>query len=337
MTAAELERLFGAPAAGPRRAPRADRRGAARRRRRSPGASRASASWRSPRRLGDVFGYDWAGGAARPRGAPLVLGLGRRRPDHHPGRRGRPARVPLRDDPRGRPRGLRAGARPGAGAAAGRARMPRWACTSASRGCSRTSSAAAAPSAPGSGRRCAQTFGEVGARRAGRALPRGQRGGDRLHPHRGRRGPLQPPRHAALRPRAGADRPATSAVARPRGGLERPLRRRLRPRGARRRGAACCRTCTGRSGSSATSRPTRSATSTPPSSTRRSRRDLPDLDARLAAGELAPVVGWLGPRIHRRGRLLAPRALIAEASGREPDAATLLAQLEAKYGELYGL
>ncbi len=67
------------------------------------------------------------------------------------------------------------------------------------------------------------------------------------------------------------------------------------------------------------------------------RRDLPDLDALLAAGELAPVRAWLGPRIHRRGRLLAPHALIAEAIGHEPDAATLVGALEAKYGELYGL
>ena len=67
------------------------------------------------------------------------------------------------------------------------------------------------------------------------------------------------------------------------------------------------------------------------------RRDVPDLDDRLAAGDLAPAVAWLRPRIHRRGRLLAPRTLIAEACGREPEAATLLGQLEAKYGELYTL
>ena len=67
------------------------------------------------------------------------------------------------------------------------------------------------------------------------------------------------------------------------------------------------------------------------------RRDLPDLDERLAAGDVGPVVAWLRPRIHRRGRLLSPRALIAEACGREPDAATLLDQLEAKYGALYRL
>ncbi|MFO1141807.1 MAG: carboxypeptidase M32 [Amaricoccus sp.] len=67
------------------------------------------------------------------------------------------------------------------------------------------------------------------------------------------------------------------------------------------------------------------------------RRDLPDLDARLAAGDFAPIVAWLGPRVHRRGRLLAPPALIAEATGRKPDAATLLGSLEAKYDALYGL
>jgi carboxypeptidase Taq len=67
------------------------------------------------------------------------------------------------------------------------------------------------------------------------------------------------------------------------------------------------------------------------------RRDLPDLDARLASGDIAPVRAWLSPRIHRRGRLLAPRALIAEAVGREPDGATLVAELETKYAALYGL
>jgi carboxypeptidase Taq len=65
------------------------------------------------------------------------------------------------------------------------------------------------------------------------------------------------------------------------------------------------------------------------------RRDLPGLDAQLAAGDLAPVRDWLGPRIHRRGRMLAPRTLIAEACGRAPEAATLMSQLEAKYRALY--
>jgi carboxypeptidase Taq len=66
------------------------------------------------------------------------------------------------------------------------------------------------------------------------------------------------------------------------------------------------------------------------------RRDL-DLDAALAAGDLAPAVAWLNARIHRLGRLLPARRLIAEAIGRDPDERALVAYLEAKFGELYRL
>jgi carboxypeptidase Taq len=67
------------------------------------------------------------------------------------------------------------------------------------------------------------------------------------------------------------------------------------------------------------------------------RRDLPDLDAHLAAGDAGPALAWLRARIHRRGRLLAPAALIAEACGHPPGETALLAYLDAKYSELYGL
>lgn len=67
------------------------------------------------------------------------------------------------------------------------------------------------------------------------------------------------------------------------------------------------------------------------------RRDIPDLDARLAAGDLEPVLAWLGPRIHHRGRLVAPPVLIAEACGEAPTETALLDYLEAKFGEVYGL
>lgn len=67
------------------------------------------------------------------------------------------------------------------------------------------------------------------------------------------------------------------------------------------------------------------------------RREIPDLDARVAAGDFAPLLAWLRPRIHRRGRSLPPAALIAEATGGPAEPAGLVAALEAKYGALHGL
>ena len=67
------------------------------------------------------------------------------------------------------------------------------------------------------------------------------------------------------------------------------------------------------------------------------RRDLPDLDAQLAAGDLAPATGWLREKVQRHGGLYRPREVIARACGGEPDEAPLLDYLEAKFGALYGL
>lgn len=67
------------------------------------------------------------------------------------------------------------------------------------------------------------------------------------------------------------------------------------------------------------------------------RADLPGLDADLARGDVGGALEWLRARIHRRGRMAAPARLIAEATGRAPDPATLVAALDAKYGALYGL
>ena len=69
---------------------------------------------------------------------------------------------------------------------------------------------------------------------------------------------------------------------------------------------ACSRTCTGRAAPSATSRPTASATSSPASSGRPRSRDLGDLPAQIAEGDLASLGGWLRERVHRHGRRLSP-------------------------------
>ncbi|WP_424931587.1 carboxypeptidase M32 [Amaricoccus macauensis] len=67
------------------------------------------------------------------------------------------------------------------------------------------------------------------------------------------------------------------------------------------------------------------------------RRDMPDLDTALGAGEIGGVRDWLGARIHRLGRKHAPAALIAAACGAEPSEGALLGYLEEKYWALYGV
>ena len=67
------------------------------------------------------------------------------------------------------------------------------------------------------------------------------------------------------------------------------------------------------------------------------RAEIPDLDDQVAAGEFGALLDWLRPRVHRRGKLAAPETIIAEAAGRKPEPALLIAALERKFGELYDL
>ena len=67
------------------------------------------------------------------------------------------------------------------------------------------------------------------------------------------------------------------------------------------------------------------------------RGDLPDLDAQLAAGNLAPATGWLSDRVQRHGGLFEPKQLIEAASGKPVSEAPLLDYLDAKFGAIYGV
>ncbi|NKX46180.1 carboxypeptidase M32 [Roseicyclus persicicus] len=64
---------------------------------------------------------------------------------------------------------------------------------------------------------------------------------------------------------------------------------------------------------------------------------MPDLDDRLAEGNLAPALGWLRERVQTHGALREPRATIEHATGAAVSEAPLLDYLEAKFGALYGL
>ena len=303
----------------------ADRRGGAAA---APGAgrsaSRRTAQLALSRRVAGVFGYDWEAGRLDLAVHPSSSGTGG------------DVRITTRIDEADPSQCLYStihevghavyeqGARPGAGAAAGRrlrldggAREPVAAVREPARPQPRLLRLALPGDARGLRRHRPRWRRE--------ALYRGgQRGGDRLHPHRRRRGALQPPRHAALRPRAGADRgrPRGRATSRPPGTTassptsaapvpDRPAR------------GAAGRALVGRR-SSAISRPTRSATSMPPSSTPRCaatcRTSTPGspraTSPRRSAGS--------APASTAAAACSPPRALIAEATGREPDARTLV-------------
>ncbi len=67
------------------------------------------------------------------------------------------------------------------------------------------------------------------------------------------------------------------------------------------------------------------------------RRDLPDLDARLAAGDPSPATGWLRDGVQQHGSLFRPREVIERATGAAPSEEPLLAYLEGKFGDIYGV
>ena len=67
------------------------------------------------------------------------------------------------------------------------------------------------------------------------------------------------------------------------------------------------------------------------------RRDVPELDGALAAGDTSPATGWLRERVQRHGGLRPPRETIRHATGGEVSEGPLLDYLEAKFGEIYGL
>jgi len=61
------------------------------------------------------------------------------------------------------------------------------------------------------------------------------------------------------------------------------------------------------------------------------RRALPDLDADLAQGRFAPLLGWLRTHVHERASLLDNRALLTEATGSPLDASFFKDHLRRRY------
>jgi carboxypeptidase Taq len=66
-------------------------------------------------------------------------------------------------------------------------------------------------------------------------------------------------------------------------------------------------------------------------------RRLGDLDGQFAAGEFAPLLGWLRSEIHAAGRMLESDPLVERATGLPVSADWLAASLQHRYGPAHGL
>jgi carboxypeptidase Taq len=61
------------------------------------------------------------------------------------------------------------------------------------------------------------------------------------------------------------------------------------------------------------------------------RRDIRDLDARLARGDLSGMMRWLNQKVHGQGARLGFQDLLRHATGKPLDPADFTAHLTARY------
>ena len=67
------------------------------------------------------------------------------------------------------------------------------------------------------------------------------------------------------------------------------------------------------------------------------RQDIPDLDAQIARGNFAALLGWLRTHVHRHGRKFTPNELMERETGKPVTAKPWIDYVRNKFGALYGL
>lgn len=65
-------------------------------------------------------------------------------------------------------------------------------------------------------------------------------------------------------------------------------------------------------------------------------RDLGDVDGMMAAGNFAPILGWLQEKIYSKGSVIPPMELVKQVTGKPMGAEDYMAGLNAKYKAIYG-
>ena len=66
------------------------------------------------------------------------------------------------------------------------------------------------------------------------------------------------------------------------------------------------------------------------------KEDLPGLEAQIAAGQFAELLGWLRTNIHQYGRKLEALEILERVTGEGLNAGPWLEYIREKYGEIYG-
>jgi carboxypeptidase Taq len=67
------------------------------------------------------------------------------------------------------------------------------------------------------------------------------------------------------------------------------------------------------------------------------REDIPNAVELIAAGNFAPILGWLQEKIYSKGKSLPPKELVMQVTGKPMGADDYVAGLNAKYKEIYSL
>jgi carboxypeptidase Taq len=65
--------------------------------------------------------------------------------------------------------------------------------------------------------------------------------------------------------------------------------------------------------------------------------DVPDLDERIAAGELSPLREWLRDRVHRHGAKFGAEELVERVTGAPISVGPFVSYLRAKLSDVYGI
>ena len=67
------------------------------------------------------------------------------------------------------------------------------------------------------------------------------------------------------------------------------------------------------------------------------RKEIPDLDEKIARGKLSELLAWLREKIHQYGKIYEPKELIERVTGHAPDSSHFVRYVVDKYTDIYDL